>query len=148
MESFTEIVNYAIKMEEDSMRLYQRLASHCQRAEVKKVFLDMVGQEEGHKKKLENIKAKGTLPLGKLTVPDEDMHLAEILADVDADKPDLTYQESLVIGMKLEKAALSLYRILAELTETGEAKQLFLYLADEEARHKHLFEAEFDDLMP
>ena len=47
--------------------------------------------------------------------------------------------------MKEEKAAFKLYSDLATKTTDSEFKQMFLMLAQEEAKHKLRFEIEYDD---
>ena len=59
--------------------------------------------------------------------------------------PKLDYQEALIIAMKKEKAAFRLYNDLAGVTGDANAKQLFLGLAQEEAKHKLRFEIEYDN---
>jgi rubrerythrin len=49
--------------------------------------------------------------------------------------------------MKAEKAAYTLYNSLAEATDNGELKKLFLMLAQEEAKHKLRFEVEYDEVV-
>ena len=148
MEKFAEVVEYAIRLEVQSISLYTGLHAKAKRSEIKEVFLEMIKQEESHKKKLENILKKHSLPEGKKYYPDADLKIADYVVDVDPNSnfEDLAYDEALIIGMKMEQATLSLYQDLAQKSSDQEIKELFKYLADEEARHKHSFEEKFDDL--
>ena len=141
---FNEILRYAIGLEQDSADLYQTLAEQATSPAVAKAFKEMSAQELGHKKRLESIESKGAVPTSKVH-PDDDLKLADYLVDVDIKKPNLSYQESLLIAMKMENAALKLYTDLAARVEDAELKEVFTFLAKEEAKHKHSFEAEFDD---
>ena len=49
------------------------------------------------------------------------------------------------MAMKAEKAAFKLYTDLAAATDDDGLKQIFLDLAQEEAKHKLRFELEYDD---
>ena len=148
MNSFESIIQEAIQLETNSAQLYRTLSEHTNRPEIKKVFLEMEAQEIGHKKKLELVLERGEIPQGTKYTPDEDLKLAETLADIDLNRVNLTYQEALVIGMKLEKISLELYQDLAKKTDDPKLKELFEFLIEEESKHKHSFEANFDDLQP
>jgi len=147
MDSFETIVQHAINLEEDAANLYRGMAERSERPEIKKVFEEMAAQEDGHKRKLENALNRHGLPQGKKFTPDEDLKIADYLVAVDLDKPNLSYQEALVIGMKLENTSLKLYRELASRAFDEESQELFTFLAEEEAKHKSNFEAKYDDLM-
>ena len=73
-----------------------------------------------------------------------DLKIGETLVDVEI-KPDLDYQEILILAMKAEKAAFKLYSDLASAVDDAAVKNVFLSLAQEEAKHKLRFEVEYDD---
>jgi len=58
---------------------------------------------------------------------------------------NMDYQDALVLAMSQEKAAFKLYSKLAERSPNQEYKNLFLGLAQEEAKHKLRFELEYDE---
>jgi rubrerythrin len=60
-------------------------------------------------------------------------------------KPNLDFQDALILAMKAEKAAYRLYNDLAEATDDENARNMFLTLAQEEAKHKLRFEIEYDN---
>ncbi|MDX2470832.1 MAG: ferritin family protein [SAR324 cluster bacterium] len=144
---FQSIVEYAITLEQKSSDNYKKLSEQVTAPEIKKVFLELSAQEIGHKKKLESIEAKGNLPASKNIHPDDDLKISDYIVEIDSSKPDLSYAEALALGMQMEDASLKLYRSLATRVEDPELIELFNYLAKEEAKHKHSFESEFDDLM-
>ena len=75
----------------------------------------------------------------------QDLQIGDYLVEVNTNRDDLSYQEALIIAMKEEKAAFKLYSDLAARTDDASAKEVFLMLAQEEARHKLRFEIEYDD---
>ena len=145
MELFEEFLHHAIGLEREASELYKKMANNSSAPEIKKVFAEMAAVEEGHKKQLEQILAKGELPK-KQFYPDPDLKIADYVVEVDLTRDDLSYDEALIIGMKLEKTSQELYKKLSRsVVDHPELKGLFDYLAAEEAKHKHSFEAKFDD---
>ncbi|UCD64020.1 MAG: ferritin family protein [Candidatus Zixiibacteriota bacterium] len=141
-DSADQILDYAIQKEQEAFELYRDLASTLSRPDMKKVFESFAGEEKQHKARLEDVK-RGDVPLA----PKEkifDLKIGEHLADV---KPssNLDYQQALIYAMKAEKAAYKLYHDLAQATDDAALKDLFLALAQEEAKHKLRFEIEYDD---
>ena len=62
-------------------------------------------------------------------------------------KSDMTYQDLLTIAMKKEKGAFKLYTDLANKISDPKIKEIFLGLAQEEAKHKLRFEIEYDEFI-
>jgi len=58
---------------------------------------------------------------------------------------NMNYQEALVVAMQAEKHAYMLYNDLAGKIDDVALKDLFLALAQEEAKHKLRFEVEYDE---
>ena len=73
-----------------------------------------------------------------------DLKIGDYLVE---EKPSATmdYQSALILAMKQEKAAFRLYSDLAASADDAEIRELFLGLAQEEAKHKLRFEVEYDD---
>jgi rubrerythrin len=138
-----EILDFAIKDEQRAADLYADLAGRSRNKEIRKVFEQFSGEELGHKKKLQNIKAgkETVLTSEKVT----DLKIADYLVEVKTSRDDLSYQDALIIAMKEEKAAFKLYSDLAEKTDNATIREIFLMLAQEEARHKLRFEIEYDE---
>ncbi len=141
--SLDEILDFAIKDEIRAANLYAGLAKKSRNKEIQKVFEQFSKEELGHKQKLERIKAGG-----KTVVPDkkvQDLKIGDYLVEVSTSRDDLSYQDALIIAMKEEKAAFRLYSDLAARTDDAAARDVFLMLAQEEAKHKLRFEVEYDD---
>jgi rubrerythrin len=141
-KSIDDILDFAIRAEQESVDFYSDLAARSKNEEIKKVFLEFAGEEMKHKSRLQGIKDEKTLQLSHETV--KDMKIADYLVDV-APKPDMTYADALVLAMKKEKKAFMLYTFLSEEAKDPFMKGLFLTLALEEARHKLRFEVEYDE---
>ncbi len=138
-----DILDYAIENEQGAVDFYRELAGKATKSWVKKIFEDYAKEEEGHKAKIEAVKAGRKLqPVEKKVL---DLKLGDYLVDIEP-TPDMDYQSALVLAMKREKAAFRLYTALAEQMEDHEElRDLFLLLAQEEAKHKLRFEIEYDE---
>lgn len=138
-----DILDYAIENEQGAVDFYRELAGKATKSWVKKIFEDYAKEEEGHKAKIEAVKAGRKLqPVEKKVL---DLKLGDYLVDIEP-TPDMDYQSALVLAMKREKAAFRLYTALAEQMEDHEElRDLFLLLAQEEAKHKLRFEVEYDE---
>ena len=147
METFKntgEILDFAIKREEEAAHFYIELAEKMERPEMKKVFKDFAQEEQGHKKKLESVK-RGEYTMSE-TKDIMDMKIADYVVNIEAvgAAANLDYQDALILAMKKEKVAFKLYSDLSKATDNLELSKLFLLLAKEEARHKLRFELEYD----
>jgi rubrerythrin len=142
-KSVEEILDFAIKDEQRASDLYADLAKRSRSEEMRRTFMQFSLEEQGHKKRLEKIKAGG-----KIVVSDEkvqDLMIGDYLVEVKTSRDDLSYQEALIVAMKEEKAAFKLYSDLAARTDDASVKEVLLMLAQEEAKHKLRFEIEYDD---
>lgn len=144
-KTITDILDYAIKEEQRAADLYAGLATRSRNKEIQKVFEQFSKEELGHKKKLESIKGGGVVALSEKKV--QDLKIGDYLLDVDTSRGDLSYQETLIVAMKEEKAAFRLYSDLASRTDHPTLKETFLMLAQEEAKHKLRFEIEYDNFV-
>lgn len=139
--SMDEILDYAIASETEAVRFYTELAERASNPQTKRVFLLFADEERVHEEKLKGIKVSGIIR--KSARPVETLNLADYTVEVDV-TGDLDYQDALIIAMKREKAAFRLYSDLADKMEDESIKDLFLSLAQEEAKHKLRFELEYD----
>jgi len=144
MDHVDEILDFAIQREQEAHDFYIDLAKKMDRPGMKEVFTQFAGEELGHRKKLEAVKQGKRLMSAKEKV--QDLKIAEYLVSVEPDE-DLDYQKALILAMKREKASYKLYSDLAASIEDQELKQIFLGLAQEEAKHKLRFEVEYDDVI-
>ena len=140
--SINEAIDYAIEQEEEAVAFYTALAEKTTDASTRSIFEGFAKEEEGHKAKLEAVKA-GVIPR-TANAKVADLKIGDYLVDVEA-SPDMDYQDALIVAMKKEKAAFRLYNDLANLTDDAQLRGTFLFLAQEEAKHKLRFEIEYDE---
>jgi len=137
-----DILNFAIKNEQDSYDLYSKLAGEMKNPGTRKFFEDMAREELGHKAKLMDVKK------GKYLEPDTkkvmDLKIADYLVDVEP-QGEMTYGKALIFAMKAEKAEFKLYVDLADRTSNADVAKTLMFLAQEEAKHKLRLEIEYDD---
>jgi rubrerythrin len=142
-ESVEEVLEFAIAREMESQDFYMKLAERIENPVMQKVFENFASEELGHTMKLEAVK-RGHILLGEEEV--KSLDIADYVVDVEP-RPDMDYAEALVVAMKKEKAAYRLYLDLAAAAEDEELTDMFLLLAQEEAKHKLRFEIEYDDIV-
>ncbi len=143
-ESVDDILDFAIEREQEAVDFYTESAAKIDKDWMKQVLEQFAREEKGHKAKLQAVKKGQKLLSHREEVMD--LKVGDYLADVEVG-PNMSYQQILIVAMKREKTAFKLYNDLAERVAEAEIKNLFLGLAQEEARHKLRFEVEYDDLI-
>ena len=143
-ENFNELIDFAIEQEQAAVDFYTDLAAKVKEAHVRDTLLEFADQERRHKAKLQAVRLRPTLPktAGKI----QDLKISDYLVEVEP-TPELTFQGALIIAMKKEKAAYRMYRDLASYSQDPELRDVFQFLAQEEANHKLAFELEYDQLI-
>ena len=143
-ESIDAVLDFAIKKEEEAAAFYVKLAAKMEKPWMRETFSDFAQEELGHKAKLLEVKAGKTLMSAEAKV--QDLKVGDYLVESEP-QDDMDYQDALILAMKKEKAAFKLYVDLAASTEDEGLRQIFLGLAQEEAKHKLRFEIEYDDML-
>lgn len=140
--SVDEILDFAISREQESVDFYENLASKSRNVEMKEVFEEFAQEELRHKAKLQKV-----LTMGILFLPEEeilDLKISDYTVTI-APKPDMSYEEALILAMNREKAAYKMYINLSRKVKDTGLKDLFQMLATEESKHKLRFEVEYDE---
>ena len=137
-----DILDYAIENEQSAVDFYRELASKAAKPEIRKLFENYAKEEEVHKAKIEAVKADQTF--ASVSTDVLDLKLGDYLVAVEP-SADMDYQSALILAMKREKAAFRLYTALAAKVDDEQLRELFLQLAQEEAKHKLHFEIEYDE---
>ena len=143
-QTVDEILDFAIENEQNAADFYFELASKTKDNSIRETFTLYANEEIGHKEKLIFVKKEGIFQLEKQTILD--MKMADYLVH-QAVSENMSYQDALILAMKREKAAYRLYMKLASTTGNSQLKDLFVGLAQEEAKHKMAFEIEYDDVI-
>lgn len=141
--SIDEILDFAIAGEAEAIEFYTDLAGQMDNPAMREVFESFAKEELGHKVRLEEVK-KGNIQQKSEDVAD--LKIADYMVDV-TPSPDMDYQSAIILAMKKEKAAFKLYTTLASKIRDPELREMFLSLAQEEAKHKLRFEIEYDDVV-
>ncbi|MFH2095120.1 MAG: ferritin family protein [Bacteroidota bacterium] len=139
-----DILDFAISREQEAVDFYTRLAQKARNKEMKQVFTGFAAEETGHKKRLQSIKESRQFRFTGKEI--QDLKMSDYLVDMEV-TPDMTYQNSLIVAMKREKAAFRLYMDLSDKITDGLLKNIFLSLAQEESKHKLRFELEYDEFI-
>ncbi len=143
--SINDILDFAIGQEQEAVDFYTKLAFKLSdNPAMCEVFEEFAGEEMGHKKKLEDIKQKGTYEVSSEKIMD--LKIADFTV-TSAPDSNMTYQDALTLAMNKEKSAFRLYSNLSEKAPTSDLKSIFLMLAQEEAKHKLRFEVEYDEFV-
>ena len=140
--SVDEILDFAIAAEVAANRFYRELAAKMDTDAIRKAFEEFAEEELKHKEILEGVKQGGAFETGDVA----DLKIADYVVNVQA-RPDMDYQEALILAMKREKAAFRLYNAMAATTTDENTRKTFLALAQQEARHKLYFETEYDKVV-
>ena len=141
-KQFKEIIQFAIQREIESMDFYDRASKLVKHSGTRDLFLDFVKQEEGHKKKLEEVRA-GKIILGKIEkIPN--LKISDYMVEAEL-KPDIPYGDILRMAMKREERSVKLYTDLNEKNQDENLKNLFTFLIQEESKHKYYIEKLYDD---
>ncbi len=141
-KKFKEMIQFAIQRESESMDFYDRASKLVKHSGTRDLFLDFMKQEEGHKRKLEEVRV-GKIELGKVEkIPN--LKISDYLVEGEL-KPDISYAEILRIAMKREERSVKLYTDLNEKNQDGTLKNLFAFLIQEETKHKYYIEKLYDD---
>ncbi len=141
-KKFKEMIQFAIQRESESMDFYDRASKLVKHSGTRDLFLDFMKQEEGHKRKLEEVRV-GKIELGKVEkIPN--LKISDYLVEGEL-KPDISYAEILRIAMKREERSVKLYTDLNEKNLDGTLKNLFAFLIQEETKHKYYIEKLYDD---
>ncbi|MBD3391691.1 MAG: hypothetical protein GF418_06495 [Chitinivibrionales bacterium] len=139
---FKDFVQLAIEKETEAAALYDKYASLVESGTAKQLLADMAVMERGHEAKLREFLQTGSAYFSKIGVI-EDMHVSDFMT-----QPELTdtssIEDAFVFAMKEEQKAHDLYVKLGALETDAQVTALFKALADEESRHKHDLEAEYE----
>jgi len=144
MNSVEEILDYAIAREQEAVDFYLALAKRGSKSGMQDLLMDFSREEARHKAKLLAVKEGQKLLSAEQKVAD--LKISDYLVEVEV-SDDIDIQDALILAMQREKAAFRLYNDLAARVDDAELRELFLGLAQEEAKHKLYFETEYDERM-
>jgi rubrerythrin len=139
--SVEEILGFCIEQEEASAKLYSALAGFVDREEVIELFHHLSQLETTHRQKLLELKAaKIQLCVGS-NAPEIDIRADLPLLHAG---PNMGCREAIGLAIKKEIISATLYTSLAEIVDDETVRSVLLAIAEEETKHKHHFDAEYD----
>jgi len=141
-QSAEEILDFAIGEEEKAQKFYLEMSEKVKNPAMAKTFKEFAAEESRHRVQLQRVKDGRKALLASEKMPD--LKISDYLSEVEP-SPDMDYQDALALAMQNEKAAFKLYQNLAQVTPSAELQELFLALAQEEAKHKLRLELEYDE---
>ena len=141
------IIQRAIRVEEDAYNFYTGASEMVTLPHVQDMLNELAGEEVKHKERLEELLAGDTekIVAAKKGQKIQDLKLADYLVAPPLDE-DATIQDVLMTAMQREKNSHEFYNLMAGLA-TGEAEDLFQFLAQEELGHKNKVEVLYDDII-
>jgi len=143
---YPDVFQMAYAMEEGLRQLYLALADRAGDEQHRKLLMRLAVFEETHKARLAALFAPdGFSDSGKAGVVEGGFDQQQILAHFSAQIA--TMRDILQLGMMLEAQALDLYSRLARRSDQGKSRELFEFLATEEAAHLHLLTEELDSVL-
>jgi len=140
-----EIIERAIKMEENSCNLYAAAGRRVKNPGARTGLKELAEEEKKHQTMLQNMLAgdlEWTVSVGRKAKV-KDLKIGEALeAKPITESSDL--QEVLAFAIKREQQSGAFYAQMAALTEAGPVREAFEMLAREEGRHKEYVESIFE----
>jgi rubrerythrin len=140
-----EVLELAIHREVEAYRFYMAVAQRVD-PEMRQVLEDFAEEELEHKAKLELevLKIGYTLQTdNQLPAPSIDNY---IISDTDS-LLNMDYKDILVLAIEKEEASFRTYINLLPTVNDRQSRETLLAIAQEEAKHKHRFEIEYDQLL-
>lgn len=144
-DPFKEVLEFAIEQEVSEAMFYERLAKRTENPELRAMLLSHAREEEIHRGKLEEILKNHRLPDKGARPPGPDLKIGENLVPGKRKTKELTYQDILVLAIKMEQASQNLYEDFANTSMDPEVKRIFQFLAEQESNHRAALEREYDD---
>ncbi|MCP4266475.1 MAG: ferritin family protein [Candidatus Brocadiaceae bacterium] len=147
-ETIESILKRAAAKEEGTYLLYKNAADNTKDPHTKTVLNKFADEELKHKQIIENFNGENLEKVKEETVEISRQGITDFLNDTDGilgDQPE--FKDVLVFAAKREKKAHEFYSNMSENIENSDLKKLFIWLAQEEAKHKEDIEALFWEVM-
>ena len=141
MQTFEDIIEFAIKREEEAVKAYGDMADIAKTPGLKKLLLDFQEEEKNHKKLLQEVTKE---KIESLEIEDvTDLKISDYLIE-EPPGADMNFQDLLILAAKKEQKAVDLYSNLERKVKEKELKKLFEFLIQQEKSHKLRLEEEYE----
>ncbi len=139
--SVAEVLEFALKREEDSACFYARMREATPNPALKELLTEMENEEKRHGEILKGLSGK---PVEALAVkPVTDLKISDFVVP-EPPNPEMSFQDLLVLAARKEAKAAELYAHLRDHASDPEHKKLFEFLAMQEKGHKLKLESEYE----
>ena len=140
INSYKGIIEYAIGHEVKAYQLYVDLSKRMVYSKTRQLCEKLANEELEHKAKLEKESAKkckliSPVNLSKYDISDDNVNIFR------------NCRSMLFFAIKKEQTSAELYRDFAELTKNENARQMFMWLAQEESKHKQQVGLEYNNYL-
>ena len=142
--TFEDIVRFAIDEESGAIELYKKMSSSVERPNAKVMFDELAAEEAKHKRFFGKLSKENIPDLSLEKVAD--LKISDYLVDIPF-RPEMEYQDILIMAMKKEESAVKLYSDMATKVQEPKLQKLLKFMAQEEAKHKLRLETEYDDIV-
>ena len=141
LSAFKDVINFAIKREEEAIHGYGSMIDLAKTPGIKRLLQELQEEERNHKKLLQE------LTEGKVEFYEPtnfiDLKISDYLEEEPLDA-DIDFQQLLIFAAKKEQKAVELYSDLAKKSKAEELRKLFEFLVEQEKSHKLKLETEYD----
>lgn len=139
--SVPDIIAFAVEREKEAAADYGRMAGLVKTPGLREFLLFLRGEEESHRRLLEELTAEEIGGLAPAFVPD--LRLIDYLVEEKL-TDDMSLQELLIFAAQKEKKSAELYDTLARMAKASGHHRVFEFLAGQERVHKLKIEAEYE----
>ncbi len=141
--AFDEVLAFAMEQNTRSYDVYCLLSEKAKRPSTRRAFADLAAGKYAQRGTLEAAQREGVLRLAPENTPS--LKVTDyVTADVTA-RDDMDTREALIYAIRSERDALRLYTDLADNPGDHELQDLFLALAQDQARYLLDLEMEYED---
>lgn len=135
-----DVYQLAIDMEREGKLYYLRLAEEATDLQLRRVFLILADEEEGHYLQLQALKDKVAMPLVNDQLFDvETIFRVHLLEHVELRQVS-TVLEAYGQAVVMEQNAMDYYKKMSRMADNAAEKAVFLRMHFEEKKHKFLLE--------
>jgi rubrerythrin len=141
-EKFKEVIDFALEREKEAVQFYEDMQKIVRTKAAVETLKDLAAMERGHINMLMKFKPDDVVNFEPEKVTN--LRLSDYMVKTIPTEAS-TFQDILVIAMKREEAAKNLYqKIAAEATDEN-VRNMFLKIAEQEAKHKFQLEQFYED---
>ncbi len=135
-----DIVEMCVHQEQQAIDLYTLARDQAKDVSSRQKFQELVDMETAHKVALKNFEVENYIEL-----PPADLKVTDYLMEPEL-KDNMSTQEILILAAKREDKTAKLYQDLADhFSFDKKLNTFFQMMADEELRHKHDLETEYEN---